>query len=361
MILAAVAALVFLSALTIGVNDAMVRNSVSLYTGHISGFELPSRIHPSRLEVHGVAAVLRRFHQYGIMLSNARMTTVSLIGIDPDEEKKTTALWKKTIAGRYLVADEASVYLSSAVAEHLAAKAGDTVLFKLHVTAPASIFAVAGIYKTGLEQLDHGMAFCPVKSMPGAPETCSVAIFLKDGVNPASVVAQYAATENGHLRFKTWEALMPDLRQLIDLNYVSMAIVMVLVFGVVSLGISCAFVIFIIKNLREYGIMKAMGVTPGETTLLITAEVVLMCFAAASVGILAGIFSVALVRRTGIDLTAFTSHNRYFAVSGVIYPRLTPFSIWVPPALALVSSLIAALWPAGVVIRKKAAEILRGS
>ena len=66
---------------------------------------------------------------------------------------------------------------------------------------------------------------------------------------------------------------MPDLRQLIDLNYVSMSMVTVLVFGVVSLGIACAFVIFIMKHLREYGIMKAMGVTAGEMMRLIIMEI----------------------------------------------------------------------------------------
>jgi hypothetical protein len=58
-------------------------------------------------------------------------------------------------------------------------------------------------------------------------------------------------------------------------------------------------------------------------------------------------------------LTAFTSHNPYFVVSGVIYPRLTIYSVWVPPALAFLFSTIAAIWPIVMVIRRKAAEIIR--
>ena len=69
--------------------------------------------------------------------------------------------------------------------------------------------------------------------------------------------------------------------------------------------------------------------------------------------------AVLLVGLTGIDLTEFTSHNRYFSVSGMIYPRLTLFSLLSPPALALVFSLGASIWPAFLVSRKKAAEILR--
>ena len=138
-----------------------------------------------------------------------------------------------------------------------------------------------------------------------------------------------------------------------------MGIVMLLVFGVVSLGISCAFVIFILKNLREHGILKAMGVYPAELAFLIFAQVTMLTLIASAAGAAAGATAVAGFARTGIDLTAFTSHNQYFAVSGVIYPRLTPYSLILPPVLALVFGKLAGVWPALFIIRKKPAEILR--
>ena len=262
MILAAVTVLIFLSALAVGVNDAMIRNSVSLYTGHISGVDLPLTVTKEQLRIEGVSAVLQRFHHYGLLLSNTGMSTVTIVGVQPDEEKKHTALWKKTIDGSYLTPHTAALYVSSSVAELLAIGPLDAVTFKPEITAEGTSFTVAGIYKTGVDQLDRDMVFCPVQSFPGQRKSLSAAVFLDDGVTPDEVVRQYAALEPSGLQFKTWETLMPDLRELIDLNYVSMSIVIVLVFGVVALGISCAFVIFIIKNLREYGIMKAMGITP---------------------------------------------------------------------------------------------------
>ena len=139
-----------------------------------------------------------------------------------------------------------------------------------------------------------------------------------------------------------------------------MAIVIVLVFGVVAIGIACSFVIFIIRNLREYGILKAMGVYPREIAGLIVAKVLLLNLLACTVGILTGVLAVVAVSQAGgIDISAFTSHNQYFAVSGVIVPRLTGFSLWLPPATALLFGLLAAIWPAGVVVRRKPADILR--
>ncbi len=152
---------------------------------------------------------------------------------------------------------------------------------------------------------------------------------------------------------------MPDLVQLIDLNYVSMSIVIALVFGVVSLGIACAFVVFILKNLREYGIMKAMGVTPGELAFLIVIEIVLVNIAACLVGGMSGVTGVVLFSTRGIDLSSWTSHNQYFVVSGVIFPRLTVYSLIGPPAASLAFGLVSSIWPALLLARKRAVDILR--
>lgn len=105
--------------------------------------------------------------------------------------------------------------------------------------------------------------------------------------------------------------------------------------------------------------MKSMGVTPTEIAGLIAAKIFIMNLFASLTGVLGGVLLVWAFSRTGIDISQFTSHNRYFVVSGVIYPRLTPASILVPPGLALLFSTAAGIWPAMIVLRKSPAEILR--
>lgn len=360
MVVASVGVLIFLSALTVGVNDAMVLNSVGLYAGHITGTDLPAEVTPEELRVPGVRAVVRRFPVPGILRHGDRVEWVTLVLSDLAQEARATVLPRKLVEGRMPVAGEHAVLLGRATAERLAAHPGDEVSFRHAPSAPPSSLAVAGVYRTGVETLDGGLALGPTGAVPTPARGWSAAVFLREGVDPGAVVARYRALFGPAIRFQTWEERMPDLRQLIDLNYVSMGIVTVIVFGLVALGISCAFVIFILKNLREYGIVKAMGVTPAETTLLIGGEVVLMSLAAAALGVALGVATVLLFRRTGIDLTALTSHNRYFAVSGVVVPRLTPYSLWIPPTLAVLFSLAAAVWPAVTVVRSRTADVLRG-
>ena len=360
MVVTAVTSLIFLSSLAVGVKDAMIRNSVSLYSGHISGFELPSGLKTETLLVEGVASVLKRVSIPVILSYQNHIETVILIGVNPAIEFKTTALREKIIDGKYIQNGERSILLGSQIAERLKVKPGDILDFNAESEKNKGQLKVSGVYKTGIDQFDRGMAFCPLFLIADGQSTWSAAIFLNDGVDPGSVIAAYRRNLPEAHEFKSWEELMPDLRQLIDLEYLSMGIVTILVFGVVSLGIACAFVIFILKNLREYGIMKAMGVTTLEMTLVIVMEVVLMNLAAILMGTIGGILVVLLVEKTGgIDLTAFTSHNRYFAVSGVISPRLTPYSLCLPPLVSFLAGLISTIWPAALVARKKTADILR--
>jgi ABC-type antimicrobial peptide transport system permease subunit len=102
-----------------------------------------------------------------------------------------------------------------------------------------------------------------------------------------------------------------------------------------------------------------MGILPVDTILLLVSQIGLLTLCAATIGIIAGAAAVLLFSRTGIDLTSLTSHNRYFAVSGIIYPRLTPANLLTPPLLAIVFGLAAALWPSLYIIRKSPADILR--
>lgn len=360
MILTAVSALIFLSSLAVGINDAMIRNSVSLYSGHISGFSLPLSLKRENLLLEGVASVLKRVSFHGVLSHGDRAEMVNMIGVEAFKEWKHTAIWAKTVQGRYLQDGDQAVFLSLTLAERLNVRPGSAIRFSPRSNETPLHLIVSGIYKTGIDKLDRDIAFIPLDVISGKADTWSAAVFLNEGVKPEKILAEYRKTLPNSSHFKSWGELMPDLRQLIDLEYLSMGIVTILVFSVVSLGIACAFVIFILKNLREYGIMKAMGVSSREMTFLIVLEVLLMNLTASVIGVLAGLAAVFLVGRMGgIDLTAFTSHNQYFAVSGVIFPRLTSYSLCIPPLLSLVCSLASSIWPAFLLARRKAATILR--
>lgn len=359
MVVSAVAALVFLSALAVGTNDAMIRNSTGLFSGQIAASRIGGEAEALLLNVPGVARVLSRIHRQVLLRHGDRVEPILLVGVSPEEEKATTALWRKTVTGRYLVAGEAALYLNQETARRLNADAGALVSLETVPGEKAMLCTLVGLYKTGISQLDQGMAFTPIDTMPGAGGERSAAVFLRPGTDEAGIVTAYRKLLPD-ATFTAWTEFMPDLKQLIDLEGLCMALVIILVFAIVSVGIACAFLLFALKNLREHGIMKAMGVMAGETALLLTTQVGLLTVSAAVVGALLGALATTLLARTGIDIGAFTSHNQYFSVSGVIHPRLTAQALLASPLAAIVFGLAAAVWPTLYLIRKSPADILRG-
>ncbi len=357
MVVSAVAALVFLSSLAVGTNDAMIRNSTGLFTGHIAG-SMIGEDDLDRVQGHGIEQVLIRRQQQLLLESDGVLEPVLLTGVDPLLEKKTTAFWRKTVAGRYLLPGEDAIYLSQETAGRLNLTVGGKVAVVSRNARPLKHLVVCGIYRTGISQFDQGLAFCPHQALPAGEATTAIAVFLQAGAPVDGTTArlrQLIPTAT----FASWPEFMPDLKQLIDLDSVCMAIVIVLVFAIVSIGIACTFLIFSLKNLREFGIMKAMGMLAEDTALLLVAQIGLMTILAAAIGTAAGIALVALFSHIGIDISAFTSHNQYFTVSGILYPRLTGPAVITPPLAAIVFGLAAAIWPVVYVVRRNPAEILR--
>ena len=358
MVISAVASLVFLASLAIGTNDAMIRNSIGLFSGHISGSGISVNLSTDILEVEGVDNILTRKHQRFLMWTNDIYEPILLMGIDPLQEKKSTALWKKTVSGRYLMPGDNGIFLNQDTAQRLQVKIGEKVSIGQHPDDIQKTFSIIGIYKTGISHLDQGLAFCPIEAFPTLDSSTTIAVFLHDGISTRDILHQYR-TLMPTVQFSDWQKFMPDLKQLIDLNFVCMALVMILVFAIVSVGISCAFLIFTLRNLREHGIMKAMGIMPTDTALLITTQIGLLILFAATIGVFTGVAVVLLFSQSGIDLSALTSHNQYFSVSGIIYPRLTTASVFAAPLLAFIFGIGAAIWPSFYIIRKSPAAILR--
>lgn len=364
MIISAVAALVFLSGLAVGTNDAMIRNSTGLYSGHIAGSGI-AEADVQQLNVPGVKQILLRQHLPVLLRSEGLepgLEPVVLAGVNPAQERQAAAYWKKTVKGSYLAdeenKDEETIFLSQEILERLNADLGDSIgLLDRHGVYLKSL-KIGGIYKTGITYLDNGVAFCSAQALPPGDSKVSVAVFLEPGASPEAIVKQFRKALPS-ASFSTWSEFMPDLKQLIDLNGFSMAIVIFLVFAIVSVGISCTFLIFTLKNLREHGIMKAMGFMPGDTALLLLTQIGLLTLSAAAVGTIAGALIVWLFSNVGIDISAYISHNQYFAVSGILYPRLSGLALFAPPFVAVTFSLMAAVWPIAYVLRKNPADILR--
>lgn len=158
-----------------------------------------------------------------------------------------------------------------------------------------------------------------------------------------------AGAEGPRLVVRTWEELLPDLRQVVHLARVTMDVLYAIVYFVAALGILNAQRMTALERKRELALMMAMGVTPARLAGLVALETVLLTALGAAAGSLFGWGLSAWHARTGWEIAGLGSQGFSYAgaaVSSRLYCVVQPALI-AGPALSLwaIGSL-SGLWPA---------------
>jgi len=361
------AILVFLHALTIGINDTMVLNTTRLHYGDLF-LEFPEHSEHSESiaaaiwSERDIAAVLFRRKLSGLLMTPSAAAPVVLFGVHPKTESAYTAIARRIIAGTYPEDNRSQILLGKTVAEKLKATVGGVVTMVESSGALLGEYTVSGIYQTEIQHFDTMIVYAPLSTI--APSICArnpaeAAILLTSSASLQAVKAHLEKRLPRGASLQTWKQLMPDLIQLIEMNEVAMGILMLFIFILVGFGISNSFVLTIVERFREFGILKALGVTPRELVGLVFLESFMVCLCATLVGLAAGWLLSQLVAYGGIDFSGLTSHNRYFIVSGLVRPRVTLASIYWPGILSLAASIVSSYFPTRIAAGKVTSETLR--
>jgi len=359
--------LVFLHGLTVGINDTMILNSTRLHYGDAfiqfpAAHENPEALVQKIMAVTPVRTALFRCRFAALAASGRARAPVVFYAVHPDAEAPVTAIAGRITAGTYPEAHKKEVLLGTKTAQHLQVAVGGSISILESSGVRLDSYRVSGIFQTEIPHFDNTIGYMPLQMLDAAVRKHSrseLALFLDSQEDLDRVLATISQMLPHETVIQPWHSLMPDLIQLIEMNEIAMQINIFFVFILVGFGISNSFVLTIVERFREFGILKAMGVTPRELVGLVFLESFMVCFAATLVGLVLGWMVIHLFAQVGIDFGSLTSHNRYFVVSGLVKPRAVPASFYWPGILSLIVSIISAYLPTRIAARKAASETLR--
>jgi len=356
----AVASLVTLEAIMQGVTDAMIRNSVALHHGHVNaswqgGVDADTAAAELMKAIPDAQAALPRQRLAGTLVRDDRQVPIMLYGVEPSAEGRWTVVSKKMLTGKYLIA-RGEIVLGSPAAEALGVPVDQQIEF-WRKGASAVSYRVAGIYRTSIDQLDRQMCFARLGDVPGAQR--ELAVFLPAETDSNDVAALIKGKLPSGAQVRTWQESLTELVQLTALNQVSMNVVLCLALLILAFGVANAAYISVNERMREFGILKTIGVTPSGIMMLVQGEIFLLVGLAALAGIALGAAVSILWAQWGLDLSRWTSANRHFIASSVIYPRLVGRGIVLPLFVAIACGLLAGSLPARRAGRVSVVEALR--
>ena len=319
-----------------------------------------NKLHEKIISLDGVANATVRVTGQAMFASARKIVGGAFIAVDPAFETEANNLLMRSIVEGSLFSDIGGrgIVIGSRLAKKLQVKIGKKVVYTTTDTngeIVSDIARVSGIFTTGIDMVDGVMALLPMRSVQrtlnyGPDEATVIAVLIKDQRHAEAMANEIAALpEAQDTAVLTWKKSQPDLAGVIAFdkagNYISQFLVGLLI----AVGILNTMLMSVLERTREFGVMMAVGMSPGVLFRLVMVE----SFWLAIVGLLFGIIITApwyyFLYHTGIDFSgAFGSD---FSYGGVIVDPVFKARLFKESVVAILTglftlTLLAGLYPA---------------
>ncbi|MFO1189193.1 MAG: ABC transporter permease [Alphaproteobacteria bacterium] len=292
------------------------------------------------------------FLRYG-----AKDVSASLIGIEPDRERKVTKLESDMIAGSLddLERTANGIILGAGVARKLGASMGDT----LTATSPAGVILsvkIVGLFRTGIVAVDDSETYVLLKKaqiLQDRPNVINAIRIRLADYRVADLVAQTLEVRYGYRSVSWQEANEGVLGIFVIQNGIMYsttgAILVVACFGIFNIISTVVF-----EKARDIAILKSLGFTRADIRNIFMLE-----------GLAVGLLGSLLGWAVGLGLTEILASIQ-FDVRGmveiqgfVLYRAAEPY---VAAAVAAIASSTVAAWlPARRAARLNPVDIVRSA
>jgi len=366
-----------------GMNYQMVENTISTSLGHISihrrGFQddmkLQNSFVPSAELQHALSDFPRhapRLKLEGMLRSSEASRGVLIMGIDPGKEKSVTKIFdytlnKKDKKGGYL-SDPAAhdILISKILAGKLDILVGDKVvgMFQdVNKEIVSVAFRVRGLYQSPLDSFDKYAVFTGIEALQkltGMGERISeITVHAKHRnqvEKTAGLIGKSLAEPD--IEILTWKEMAPSMLRAIKLFDMTMYIFFSIIFVTVVFSIANTLIMAIMERFREIGVMKSIGTRPAFIVAMVIFEAVNLGFVGLATGMIFGELFILIFSFTGIDFSFYSESMRTMGTGNIIYPTLKTADIAISALIVLVTTVLAALYPAFKAARIKPLEAL---
>ena len=151
---------------------------------------------------------------------------------------------------------------------------------------------------------------------------------------------------DGRLVVLDWMQLMPGLIQAIKMDLISGFIFYIILIVVVAFSILNTFLMAIFERTREFGVLLAVGTTPGRLAKLLLLESSTITLIGIAFGIILGSLVTWYFQVHGILISGASELMRRYGLPERMHPQLSGLSIAIGAGIVLVITILTALYPA---------------
>ncbi len=295
------------------------------------------------------------------MLSTARESFgAGFIAFDPlVEDSSTFSVIEALVAGRsFGTRNERGIIVGERLAGNLDVGLGDKIVYTMTDRTGeivSGMARVAGILRTGAPSVDGGVSLLPIGTVREVlgyveGEATQVAVFVDDERRAREVASRLGARVGPEVAALPWHETQRELAAFIAMKVGGARFMELLIAVLVAAGIFNTLFVSVMERLREFGIMLAIGWSPGRLFRLVVLESVWL----GALGLVGAALVTALpyyvLATKGIDFSSMTGQGAA-EVAGVTMPMtlrvgIYPEHLAVIAVAAFVATLLAGIYPA---------------
>lgn len=320
--------------------------------------------------VEGVDAVIPRVVINGLATSSRGNEPVRLMGVDLDSEAKLADLSEDLDSGQFF-SDEFDhpIVLSQKLVDKLGLERGDKVV--LTASRPdgevtRALFRLDGILDAaGMgESLAYTTLAAAQKAVAMEGQLTQFGLLTDEAVAHEQVAERSKiALEGRGLEVLTWQEAVPEMVGFIQMDEAFGYIYMIVVFIVVIFAIANTFLMAVMERVREFGLLNAIGMTPGRVGKLIFWETALMATISIAIGLGIGLGIHLYIADVGINMAEMYGVDMELAgvnVSDMIMrSEINPGKWLGATATVFLSVMLSAAYPAWRASQMAPAEAMR--
>ncbi|MBW2279162.1 MAG: ABC transporter permease [Deltaproteobacteria bacterium] len=262
------------------------------------------------LEAAGLRAT-GRLLAFGMAASGDASAGVSFRGVDVERDARVSLIHDQLAQGSWLdPAEPSQVVLGRRIARTLAVEPGDELLvlsqgadgsmaYDLYTVRGILLGVSAATDRTGMFMTQA--AFRELFVVPDGVHQIIVRRPADLDLASAAVRVQGLA---GALDVRTWRQLLPTVASMMDSARAAIVVMFVIIYIAIGILILNAMLMAVFERVREFGVMKALGVSPLGVLRLILVESAIMTGIAIAIGVGLGVPGLIYLSEVGLNLSS---------------------------------------------------------
>ena len=296
---------------------------------------------------------------------------VRLVGIDPAADPQVFALPETVLpGGEFLTAGEPGLLLGAWMSADLGIAAGDFVAVRTrtrHGAMQVLELEVVGILLSPNPTINKGVGFLPLDvaqydlDMAGVTEVALGAPGA--GLGRPRALERLSAELAGAFPAAAvagWPELAPDYLALRESKSSSNGLLLFLIFLIAAVGISNTMLIAVYERIREFGMMRALGMDDAAIRAAMVLEAGALGLLGSLAGLAAGAAATWWLVTWGLDLSGLYGNvNIGYRVTGIFRGAWNPGLMLGALLFGVAASMLIALLPARRALRLDVVQCLR--